>query len=291
MRTNTWLGLIFLNQMTQVLQADRIAHAQKVRDEARDAMFAKAHEAAQRGQFAMWIQTPDGQRFERWSQHALEASRAIDDRQVAWDLAWEQDLQERREAARPAALVEAEASTPSLPAGQEKDLKVFGLVMSAVTLVLGTLWIVLVVTAPEAAAGESSLTPGSVIAFVLTAVAGVLAVLSFIAMGADERRSSAVAQKVETTISQNVLPASFSWHDNADDDYLEERQKRIARTVETAAEKFPRGGKLAHLRGVYDTRPADPDDGTAPESIQRLLEAFREQDRERLAALERDGIA
>lgn len=40
MRTNTWLGLIFLTQVDQKLQDGRIAKEQKARDEARDAMFA-----------------------------------------------------------------------------------------------------------------------------------------------------------------------------------------------------------------------------------------------------------
>lgn len=284
MRTNTWLGIITLNQAAQTFQNEEL----RKRDIARDAAFAKAHAAAQQGQFAMWIQTPDGQRFERWSHHALEVSRAIDDRQAAWDLAWELDVLERQEAAREEARAELEATTPEVPGDQKKNLRGCGFIMAALALVLGAVWIFLVVTAPETAPGESSLTAGSVVAFFLAVGAGLLALLGFLASGSDTARSSKIDRDVEAAVDQNVVIEEFPWHANPDEGFLDERQYRIAKTVETAAEKFPRAGKLLHLKGIYNTRPAQADEKDAPESIQRLLVAFREQDQERLAVLERE---
>lgn len=297
MRTNTWLGLITLNQVSQQLQASNIAREQKARDEARDEAFAKAHEAALQGQFAMWVQTPDGQRFERWSEHALEASRAIDDRQAAWDLAWEQDLQERREAARAEVIAKAEAeaeakaSVRRMRPQQVRNIQNFGCFLFLLSIVAGIAWLVMVVTAPEPAAGESSLTPGSVIAFFLALAAGVLGLLSFMIAPSDEVLVKAARKRAEQSFDASTFDSSFPWHANLDEGFLGERQKRIASTVETASEKFPRGDELIHLKGIYDTRPAQTDDENAPESIQRLLAAFREQDQERLAALKKDGIA
>lgn len=251
-------------------------------------MFAKAHAAAQQGQFAMWIPTPDGQRFERWSDHALEASRAIDDRQAAWDLAWELDVLERQDSAREAARAELEATTPEVPVDQKKNLQGCGFIMAALTVVLGAVWIFLVVTAPEAAPGESSLTAESVVAFFLAVGAGLFALLCFLASSDDTARSSKIDREVEAAVDQSIDIEESPWHANPDEGLLDERQYRIAKTVETAAEKFPRGGKLIHLKGIYDTRPAGADEKDAPESIQRLLVAFREQDQERLAVLERE---
>lgn len=294
MRTNTWLGLIALNQVSQQLQAGNIAREQKARDEERDEAFAKAHAAAQQGQFAMWVQSPDGQRFERWSEHALEASRAVDDRQAAWGLAWEQDLQERREAARAEAVAEAvakaeaEASARKLSPQQVRNIQNCGCFFFIVSLLSGIAWLALVVTAPEPTAGESSLTTGSVIAFVLALAAGVIGCLGFMSAPSDETLVQIARKNAEKSFDANVLDESFPWHAKNDENFLEERQKGISSTVETASERFPRGDKLVHLRGIYNTRPAQADDENAPESIQRLLVAFREQDRERLATLKRD---
>lgn len=137
MRTNTWLGLIAFGQVMQGLQAESISRQQRERDEARDAMFAEAAEAAQQGQFALWIQTPDGRRFEQWSHHALEASRAMDDRQAAWDLAWELDLRERRETARPVVLAEVEARVPNVPEEATRRAGIQGVVGCCVTGLMG----------------------------------------------------------------------------------------------------------------------------------------------------------
>lgn len=99
MRTNTWLGLISYGQAMhgyvarrdaklQREQHDKIAAEQAARDRVRDEKFDSAMSGLHRGQFAMWVQTPDGERFEAWAQHALQASQALDDRQDAWELAW-----------------------------------------------------------------------------------------------------------------------------------------------------------------------------------------------------------
>lgn len=294
MRTNTWLAIITINQITSDMQARRLAQEQKTRDEARDAMFAKAHAAAQQGQFAMWIQTPDGQRFERWSHHALEASRAIDDRQAAWDLAWEQDLEERREAARPAALAKAEASTPKVAeeaTRSNQKLATIGCCGTALLFALGVvlMWYAEVFTkSPEA---YETVFIAGLVAILFAIPATIVTILIAWVSQAADRREKELPQLVDQHLDRTVLPRSFPWSANPDEDFLDERQKRIAKTVETAAEQFPRGGKLIHLKGIYDTRPAQADDEDAPESIQRLLEAFREQDQERLAALKKDGIA
>lgn len=291
MRTNTWLAIISINQILSDVQARSLAQEQKTRDEARDAMFAKAHAAAQQGQFAMWIQTPDGQRFERWSHHALEASRAIDDRQAAWDLAWEQDLEERREAARPAALAAVEARTPSVPKEETQRAQTQGTIGCCSTAILGALGIGLMWYAEvfvESPKTFETVFLVGLLALLLVPPGVIFTVWRAWVHGAAERRETELSQLVEQELDRTVLPQSFPWNANPDEDFLDERQKRIARTVETAAEKFPRGGKLIHLKGIYDTRPAQADEKDAPESIQRLLVAFREQDQERLAVLERE---
>lgn len=290
MRTNTWLGLIALNQAVQTLQNDQMTK----REIARDAAFAKAHAAAQQGQFAMWIQTADGQRFERWSHHALEASRAIDDRQAAWDLAWELDLEERREAARAAALAEVEASTPSVPKEKTQRTQKLATIGCCGTAILGALGVGLIwyaeVFTESPRAYEIAFVAG-LVAILLAMPATIVTVLIAWVNGAAERRERELPQLVDQHLDRTVVPRSFPWNANSDEEFLEERKNKIAWTVEKAAEKFPRGGKLVHLKGIYNTRPVQTDDKDAPESIQRLLVAFRDQDNERLAALERDRFA
>lgn len=290
MRTNTWLGLITLNQLGQQIQAGNIAREQKARDDARDEMFAKAQEAAQQGQFAMWIQTPDGKRFERWSRHALEASRAIDDRQAAWDLAWEQDLLERKEAARPQIVSDADASLPKVSAEAMQRSRRQGIVASIVTAVLGAIWLTLVMLAPTTAEGEVVTTPESVVAFMFMALAGIVAAWRLWVSRADKRRREIVDAKVEKALGGMEAPSGISWHRRASAERLRQVQKMIADVVANAPAKFPRNEDLVQLAGTYDTQPPRPEDENAPEAIQRLLEAFRSEDRVRIAALGRDRI-
>ncbi|MGP5268059.1 hypothetical protein ACTXLV_13950 [Brachybacterium alimentarium] len=291
MRTNTWLGLIALNQMTQVLQTGNIARDQKARDEARDAMFATAHEAAKQGQFAMWIQTPDGQRFERWSRHALEASRAIDDRQVAWDLAWEQEFLEQQETAKPTVIADAEASVPQVSAELMRSSRRQGIVASVATFIFGAVWVTLISIAPYTPEGEIIRTPESIVAFVLMLVAGGVSAWRLWVSFADNRHRALVDAKVEGAMGKMRAPLGFSWHRRASLERLREVQTMISEMVENAPSKYPRNDDLVQLTGTYDTRPPHADEMGSPESVQRLLEAFREQDRERRSILERDGIA
>lgn len=92
MRTNTWLGIQVLqselNSQALRIQINKVAKAQAQRDAERDAKFDRAAAVAQSGQFAMWIQTPEGQVFDRWARHAVEASRELEDRQAAWEHLW-----------------------------------------------------------------------------------------------------------------------------------------------------------------------------------------------------------
>ncbi|MBM7501094.1 hypothetical protein JOD52_001934 [Brachybacterium muris] len=291
MRTNTWLGLIFLTQVDQKFQDRRIAKEQKARDEARDAMFAQAHAAAQQGQFAMWIQTPDGQRFERWSHHALEALRAIDDRQDAWELAWELDLQERREAARPQIVADAEASVPTVSAVAMRRARLQGFVAAIAAAFLGFIWLVLVMVAPTSPDGEVTVTPGSVVAMLLAGIVGLLAAWRLWVSFAGERRRGVVKAKIDQAIGAIGFPEGKSWHRRASEERLREVQARISGVVENASVKFPRNADLVQLAGTYDTRPAGPEDANAPATIQRLLEAFRYEDQRRVAELKRDNVA
>jgi DNA segregation ATPase FtsK/SpoIIIE-like protein len=291
MRTNTWLGLIALNQMTQVLQADNIARAQKARDDERDAAFAKAQEAAQQGQFAMWIQTPDGQRFERWSHHALEASRAIDDRQIAWDLAWEHDLQKRREEARPAALAEIEASLPGVPEERTRRAQRQGLVGFLVTVItvvtmLGSGWFANV--SPE---HEFSATLVALIALLLTIPALGFTIWRFWVGEEENRRAKAIPHHVDELIARQVISDTFSWHRTSSPQRLKEVQWEISELVENASAKYPRKDDLVQLARTYDARTVATDDANTPATIRRLLEGFQEEDRERKTALHRDGVA
>lgn len=92
MRTNTWLALqIFqteIHHTALMTQLDRISVEQARRDQIRDAKFDRAAAIAQRGQFTMWIQSPEGQVFDRWATHATTASQQLEDRQAAWEFAW-----------------------------------------------------------------------------------------------------------------------------------------------------------------------------------------------------------
>lgn len=291
MRTNTWLSLILLQQVERSFYDTLDAKAQKERDEARDAMFAKAADAAQQGQFAMWVQTPDGQRFERWSHHALEASRAIDDRQAAWDLAWEQELEYRREVARPQLLAEAEASVPEVSADVTQSSRRQGIIAGIATIVLGIVWVALVLASPYTPEGDMVLTPESVIAFVLMLVASIVAVRKIWVSTAEGRRRKRIDEKVAGAIQNIHIEERGFWHQRATAERLREVQTMISEVVENAPQKYPRNDDLVPLSEAYQTRHPQPEDESAPSSIQRLLEGFRQQDTERRAVLERDGIA
>lgn len=108
MRTNTWLAILTVGQGLQMLQSQahhtdlksqlrRMDSAQAERDQVRDKKFDRAAAIAQRGQFAMWIQSPEGQTFDRWSEHAVTASQQLEDRQSAWEFAWYATHQAARE--------------------------------------------------------------------------------------------------------------------------------------------------------------------------------------------------
>lgn len=123
MRTNTWLAILTVGQGLQVLQSQahhadlksqlqRMDSAQAERDQVRDKKFDRAAAIAQRGQFAMWIQSPEGQTFDRWSQHAVTASRQLEDRQAAWEFAWYAAHQAARETSPEATLTSFGASRP-----------------------------------------------------------------------------------------------------------------------------------------------------------------------------------
>lgn len=92
MRTNTWLAIQVvqaeLNHFALRSQLNRIDAGQARRDQIRDEKFDRAAAIAQRGQFAMWLQSPEGQIFDRWTTHATTASQQLEDRQAAWELAW-----------------------------------------------------------------------------------------------------------------------------------------------------------------------------------------------------------
>lgn len=291
MRTNTWLGLIAINQSAQILQSSGHARKQEARDKERDEKFAQAHEEARRGQFAMWIQSPDGQRFERWSHHALLTSRAIDDRQVAWDIAWEQDYHSRRESARPAAVAEAESKVAQVSAEKVRRARRMGVITAVVSSILMIIWLALVMTAPVSDAGEVTVTPVSMIAFLLMGISICITIWSFWNASAVNRRTKLVGQVAEKYLSLNVLPRSASWHRRADAESLRQVESKIGEVVEDAVTTFPRGDSLIQLAGTYDTRPEGPGSEHVPEPVRRLLEAFREEDRVRRSALQRDGLA
>lgn len=291
MRTNTWLGLIAINQSAQIIQSSRLSREQEARDKERDEKFAQAQEESRRGQFAMWIQTPDGQLFERWSGHALLASRAIDDRQVAWDRAWEQDYLARREGARPATVAEAESKVAHVSSEDVRRARHQGVIAAIISSILMAIWLTLVIAAPVSESGEVTVTPVSVIAFFLMGIAMVITGWRFWSGNALNRRGKLVSERVENFLSATVLPRSASWHRRADARRLREVESKIGEVVESASTTFPRRDRLVQLAGTYDTRPDEPGSEQAPEQVRRLLAAFREEDRERRSALQLDGLA
>lgn len=291
MRTNTWLGLIAINQSAQIIQSNRLAREQEARDKERDEKFAQAQEESRQGQFAMWIQTPDGQLFERWSRHALLASRAIDDRQIAWDLAWEQDYLHRRENARPAAVVDAESKVAQVSSEYVRGARLQGIIAAVISAILTIVWLALVMAAPVSEGGEVTVTPVSVVAFFFMAIAMCITAWRFWSANALNRRGKLVGQHVENYLSANVHPRSASWHRRSDSQRLREVESMIGDVVQNASTTFPRRDKLVQLAGTYDTRPDGPGTEQAPEQVRRLLTAFREEDRDRRSALQRDGLA
>lgn len=90
MRTNTWLAIQTVQSEIHhhhlIGHLERAHAAQAERDRIRDEKFDRAALIAQRGQFAMWIQSPEGQIFDRWTTHASVASQEIEDRQSAWSM-------------------------------------------------------------------------------------------------------------------------------------------------------------------------------------------------------------
>lgn len=280
-----------MGQSIQIYHSYRIAQEQAARDKERDERFAQAHEESQRGQFAMWIQTPDGQRFERWSHHALLASRDIDDRQVAWEIAWEQDLHSRREAARPAAFAEAESKVALVTIEDVRRARLQGIIAAVISSILLIVWLVLAEIAPVSETGQAAQTPASVTVFRLLAITMIIAAWRFWRMNALNKRAELFGHHVENYLSTNILPSSASWHRRADAQRLREVGSKIGEVVESASITFPRRDKLVQLAGTYDTRPDGPGSEQAPEQVRRLLTAFREEDRERRSALQRDGLA
>lgn len=291
MRTNTWLGLIWLNQLTDSMQSAQINREQRARDESRDQMFEKAHEEATRGQFAMWIQTPDGQLFERWSNHALLASRAIDDRRIAWDLVWEQDLQARRDSARPAAVAEAESRVTEVSLRQVRRAAVQGGVAAVLAATIGMIWLSIVNNLSMSDVEAGAMLSESALMFLIIGLSSAFAIWSFWRAGAAQRRARAVDQYVENYISSHVTLTTQSWHCYKDSRHLLRLVGEIAEVVENASISYPRGEKLIALSGVYETRSELPQSQRAPEAVQRLLAAFQIEDRDRIAALHRDGVA
>lgn len=291
LRTNTWLGIIAVNQTGQYFQQKNIARDQEARDKERDEKFAQAQEESRRGQFAMWIQTPDGQLFERWSHHALLASRAIDDRQVAWDLAWEQDYLARREGARPGAVADAESKVAQVSIEDVRRARLQGIIGAAISSILMIVWIALIMIAPVSETGEATVTPVSVVAFFLMAIAMTITAWRFWSTNALNRRGKLVDQHIENYLSTNVLPRSTSWHRRADAQRLREVESMIGDVVQNASTTFPRRDRLVQLAGTYDARPDGPGSEQAPEQVRRLLTAFREEDQERRSALQRAGLA
>lgn len=218
----------------------------------------------------------------------------MDDRQAAWDLAWELDLRERRETARPVVLAEVEARVPNVPEEATRRAGIQGVVGCCVTGLMGAsgvglLWYGDVIAqSPRVIYMASSV---GLLALLLGALAFIVTAWRFWVHGAEARRAREISFRVDQQIRQSVVPATFSWHRRASAERLREVQSRIAYIVEKAPLNYPRNDDLVELAGTYDTCPLGADAENLPETIRRLLVAFGYEDKERRAVLQRDGVA
>lgn len=325
MRTNTWLGLILLGQQADSLQRNmdakrqreqhgqiaadereqrnRMAAEQAARDRVRDEKFDSAMSGLHRGQFAMWVQTPDGERFEAWAQHALQASQALDDRQDAWELAWsdvarreegreQQQAQAQRQAEQDRYVAEHFVPVERRDFSRARKLTVQGAVASLVSLVLISLFASLAMPKYEGTALHYASW-----SLLIPFFGGIATSLYF---GYrwwsapknpevdDQRRRKALEQEfLSTHHAYTPAPRRFSppsWHGAEAASRLRAVSLQLGTTAAEAHKIFPRRDQLVPLAGTYRTR-TDLDPATLPADAARLLNAFRAEDIERLGAL------
>lgn len=325
MRTNTWLGLIFFGQAVeghiahrdaklqreqqneiaaeQREQRSRIAAEQAARDRVRDEKFDSAMSGLHRGQFAMWVQTPDGERFEAWAQHALQASQALDDRQDAWELAWsdvarreegrvQQQAQAQRQAEQDRYVAERFVPVERRDFSRARKLTILAAVVSLVGLVLIAAFASIAMPKYE----DTALHYASWILLV-PFLGGLAASLYFgyswwVAPknpeANDQRRRQALEQEFLSS-HHACSPAAErfsppSWHETGDGASLRAVSLQLGTTAAEAHKIFPRRDQLVPLAGTYRTR-TDLDPAKLPADAARLVDAFRAQDIERLETL------
>lgn len=329
MRTNTWLGLLAVGQAAQSFEMRRatstlqgmlteFAEQQRARDEVRDLQFAQAHLAAQRGQFAMWIQTPEGKIFDAWSVEARAVSRALDDRQTAWEAAWAIEDEDRRyewvenekareRRARESATKKALAEVPEArPRGGRRDYLVRGTIALSLSLFFAAMWIIIVLiqaNTPEALSGGPKLSFESLLFFALAPIPVPLAVWWYWKAGQDtrarqlrdERLAEAYGKYYESEMARSPgeymerRPA-FSWHREWGADDIRRFDEDIRRFFESAHLVFPRPSALPALESVFESRGPNMAQGSNPDSINALLAGFAEEDRRRRHDISRASI-
>jgi hypothetical protein len=319
-RTNTWLGLILFNQLVDGLADDRrarqateqreqLARDQADRDQIRDEKFDNAVSLFNRGQFAMWIQTGDGRTFEQWTDHALVASRALDDRQDAWELAWKDAI----EAARLRALIHRglkkqiyvrERYTPP-SAKSESDPTIKGYNKCCCGSVLAVLLSVallgvLVTVVPESDGRPLAIAFYYFLMFVV--LGGSLgAIVSFLAGAGRAARLKELLPPTREQLAADFdrenpgLPEAAripSWHAMFTPTDVRALSLRITNTAEGAHEIFPREAQLPSLSEVYATRTSVPEvpGVVTPEVAALLLEGFQTEDKQRIEALQHSGL-
>lgn len=284
MRTNAWLAWMTFNQITDSWQQDRIASQQAERDRMRDEQFQKVADASLRGQFAMWIQTGDGEQFEKWARFAKLASRDIDDRQDAWELAWQIENQAKRAEYEAAMNYYVDEMVEPVNRLDRSFAGKLALGLCAIC-VLGFLTVAILFSFnPDGMSGlVNTLFTGGLIAFVGGGIGAAL--VGFTLMGAPAHEAE-LEKKRRNELEREfkeIEPSPFgggenpSWHDAWTSGELRERSRRIEGTAATAASKFPRGGQLLHLSNTYSTR-TDFVPGEIPDSVAGLLNAFRAED-------------
>lgn len=314
MRTNAWLGLIAFGQTVdqyvaqhyaklQRDQLDRIAAEQAARDRVRDEKFDSAINGLHRGQFAMWIQTPDGERFETWAQHALQASQALDDRQDAWELAWSDVARREQERVQQQAEAQRQAEQSRYVAGRfvpverrdfsrDRQLALLAAVVSLVGLALITAFVSLAMPRYEGTA----LHYASWI-LIVPFLGGLAASLYFgYRWWSAPKNPEADDQRHRQELEQEFLSTNHaytpsaerfnppSWHGVEDASRLRAMSLQLGTTAAEAHKMFPRKDQLLPLAGVYRTR-TDLDPASLPANAARLLDAFRDQDIKRLETL------
>lgn len=285
MTDSNWADFFITLGSTDRWQRYRFEERKAARDRQRDEEFRHAASVANRGQFAMWIQSVEGQQYEKWARFAKLASEDIDDRVDAWEMAWQVEFEEAKDERQEVLDIYVRQNMePAIRRDTSSDMKRFWPLFIG-----GLVGFVLLIVAALLSPGGISGSPLEWLAFLglgLWGISGGASILVLVyaagTRGQERQEEEARREKLEVEFSQ-VCPPRYtdfeapSWHASMSMEELKERSRRIRRMVEQAHETFPRGDKLLHLSGTYKSNP-DLDSDDLPAAVGMLLQGFRAED-------------